>query len=241
MQGSPLLPALLGLGLLTACAGSTQITTRYAPDFAHTPHTVSVLGVFKDGRMNADAWAQLGPGLSASLGGRCQAGYDALASTNQGLSAAIDDVARANGVGDDLLERLAPAATGDLVLLVTVAGQVATGTEPGPDTSLVAGGPPVTGGNKYRGMSVPRGPTGSLNKNRPITDGTAFEIALTLYSVSQRRSVGSLQMLYNGPSVDDAVARISARMREELPGSTCSTWNWSAPIDEHAIRELVER
>src|ERR1700722_13130989 len=91
---------------LTAVAGCSdaQITTRYAPTFTHAPHTVSLLGVYKDGRMNPDVWEQIGPALSTPLGGKCGPGYDSLVNGNPALSAAIDDYARANGIGDDLLD-----------------------------------------------------------------------------------------------------------------------------------------
>ena len=60
-------PALL---VLAAGCGSpdARVGTKFASDFVPARHAVSVLGVFKDGQMSADAWETMGPKLSPSLG-----------------------------------------------------------------------------------------------------------------------------------------------------------------------------
>ncbi|HEY6458588.1 MAG TPA: hypothetical protein VIY73_00515, partial [Polyangiaceae bacterium] len=116
--------ALALLGTLPGCADEAQFTSRFASDFVHGRHAVSVLGVFKDGQMSNDAWESIGSQLSAPFGTTCQTGYGQLVTSNPPLSAAIEDYVRANGPGDELLEQLAPAATGDLVVVFTVAGHV---------------------------------------------------------------------------------------------------------------------
>jgi hypothetical protein len=237
---SLLLPCLL-VAAAAGCADGTKFSTRYASDFAHTPHTISVLGVYKDGRMNPDVWDQIGPGLCAPLGGTCSPAYDTLIHANPNLSAAIDDYARANGIGDDLIDQLAPAATGDLIMVITVAGHV-TGKNTGlPDSTAVAGGPPSTMGSKYRGagMSTPGGGA-AMRRGRALPDGAEFEMSASLFSVSQHRSVGMVAMEYSGPSVDDAVARLAAKLRAELAGSKWGGWNWGVQVDDQHIRELIE-
>ena len=124
----------------SACADDAQFTTRFASDFTPAQHVVSVLGVFKDGQMNSESWEALGPRLSAPFGATCDTAYAALVASNQPLSAAIDDYVRANGPGDELLEQLAPAATGDVILVFTVAGKVTGKPSSTPDTSAVSGG-----------------------------------------------------------------------------------------------------
>lgn len=237
-----LLPCVVALA---ACTGPAEFNTRYAPEFAHTPHTVSLLGVYKDGRMNSDAWEQIGPGLSARLGGKCGPGYDTLITSNQELSGAIDDYARENGIGDELLDQLGPAAQGDLIMVVTIAGRVAAKPTDLPDTSAVAptGQPAGMGGGKYRGQTnigSPGAQTGAMRRSRAIADGAAFEISASLFSVKDHHSVGMVAMQYSGPSVDDAVSRMAAKLGAELPGTTCSGWNWSAPIESQRIRDLSE-
>jgi hypothetical protein len=241
------LATLASLAAATGCADA-QFTTRYAPTFTRAPHTVSLLGVYKDGRMNSEVWEQIGPGLSTPLGGKCGPGYDTLVSSNPTLSAAIDDYARANGIGDDLLDQLGPAASGDLIMVVTVAGEVTPKGQNLPDTSAVSSGAP--GGsmnNRYRGAgsiggpSGGRGPTGAMRRPQALANGAAFEMSASLFSVREHRSVGLVAMAYSGQSVDDAVAKLAARLGVELPGSSCTGWDWgAAKIDDQRIRELGE-
>jgi hypothetical protein len=247
----PRLGPFVVLAFLAApsCAGDAEFSTRYAPNFPHARHTISVLGVFKDGSMSSDAWDQIGPRLSTPFGATCTTAYGALVGSNQGLSSAIDDYVRANGIGDDLLEQLAPAATGDLILVVMLAGRPGSKPAGTTDTSGVSGGVPSTAGGRSRGgMMGGAGGTGgggatmgNRARQRVIIDGAAFEMSASLYSVSMHQSVGIVSLQYSGPTVDDAVARMAARLGIEIPASTCGGWNLSVPIDEHRIRGMVEQ
>jgi hypothetical protein len=229
--------------LLCACSGDAQLSSRFASGFAHAPHTLAVLGVYKDGRMSSEAWEQVGPGLSRPFGETCATGFAQLESSNQPLSGAIDDYTRANGVGDDLLEQLAPAAQGDLILVVTVAGRVGSKGPNLPDTSTMATGTPGIGSSKYRTGSAIGGPVGPSGRSsggmrRPLDTTSAFEMTASLYSVADKKSVGVVTLEYDGKSVDDAVARLAQRLGTELPGSKCGGWNWDVKVDDQHIREL---
>jgi hypothetical protein len=240
-MSAALLVALVlgGLGV-SACADDAQFTTRFASDFVPSRHVVSVLGIFKDGQMSEEAWESIGAKLSAPFGGTCDNAYGALVSSNQVLSTAIADYVRANGPGDELLEQLAPAATGDLILVFTVAGHVNTKAPPAPDTSAVAGGSPMTGtGGKYRGMR-PGGSSGARGMARP-SPTAAFEVSASLYSVHDKRSVGLLAMQYDGASLDEALQRMAAKVGVTLPGAKCGGWDWKAPVDDNRIRALIEQ
>jgi len=234
---------LLTPALLCACSGDAQLTSRFASGFTHAPHTLAVLGVYKDGRMSSDAWEQVGPGLSRPFGATCDQGFAQLESKNQPLSGVIDDYTRANGVGDDLLEQLAPAAQGDLILVVTVAGRVGSKGSNLPDTNTLSSGTPGIGSSKYRtgsGIGSPvGGPTrGSGGMRRPLDTTSAFEMSASLYSVADKKAVGIVTLEYDGKSVDDAVARLAERLGTELPGSRCGGWNWDVKVDDQRIRDL---
>jgi hypothetical protein len=239
-------PSRLALGavlllpvLASACSDDAQFTTRFASDFAPGGHRVSVLGVFKDGRMDAEAWETLGPQLSAPFGATCATAYGSLVTGNPNLSAAVDDYVRANGPGDELLDQLAPAASGDVILVFTVAGHVAPKTAPTPDpNTLNQGAAPSMGSGKYRGTR-PGGSMGGSRGMRAVPAGpAAFEISASLFSVSQHKSVGMVSMAYDGPSADDALQRMKAKLTATFPGATCGGWDWKTPIDENKIREL---
>jgi hypothetical protein len=238
------LAALASLAVVAPTAGCSdyaQVSTRFAPDFVQGRHSVSVLGIFKDGQMSSDAWESIGARLSAPFGATCETGYGQLVTSNQGLSAAVDDYVRANGPGDEMLEQLAPAATGDLVVVFTVAGHVSTKPGNTADTSSMSSTPPGgsmgSGGGKYRGMR-PGGATGR-GMARP-TAIAALQISASFYSVSQKKAVGLVAMDYDGTSLDEAFQKMAAKVSASLPGSTCGGWDWKAPVDEGRLRGLIE-
>ena len=122
-----ILPALgfLSVALSVGCSPSdTQIAIERAPDFRRANPVVSILGVYKDGRMNTEGWGGIAPELAKAFrGGPCDAAFsESFVFTHAELAAAVDDYARANGPTQDLLAALAPAARGDVVLVVTLAG-----------------------------------------------------------------------------------------------------------------------
>jgi hypothetical protein len=245
MPAAPLRFAL-PLALLlapAACSDDAQFTTRFASDFAHGRHAVSVFGLFKDGRMDGEGWDVLGPKLSAAFGATCPAAYGALLASDQPLSAAIDDYVRANGPGDELLEQIAPAATGDLVVVFTVAGRVAAKATPTADSTMLnsssSPGGMGMGAGKYRGSR----PTGSSYGRAGMAahgrGPAALELSASLYSVSQKKSVGFVAMAYDGPSADEALQRMAAKLGQAVPGSTCAGWDWKGKVDADHIRGLA--
>jgi hypothetical protein len=246
----PVLLARLALALAlplaaSGCSDDAQFSARFASDFTHGRHAVSVFGVFKDGRMDGEAWETLGPKLSAPFGATCEAAYTSLMASDQPLSAAIDDYVRANGPGDDLLEQIASAATGDLVVVFTVAGRVAAKAAPTPDTSTLSSGSSPggmgMGAGKYRGTRASGNAYGSRGMAAPDRGPAALQLSASLYSVSQHKSVGMVAMAYDGPSADDALQRMAAKLAAAVPGSACAGWDWKGKVDASRIRELAGR
>jgi hypothetical protein len=232
--------ALAPLGLACACGDTdAQYAVRYAPDYHRGASTVSVFGVFKDGRVNPDSWQDLGPVLSSPFGGSCPVGDGPeLATRDLALSQAIDDYAREDGVTDTLLEQLAPAAQGEMILVFTVSGQPpkrqAVATESGPSAA------PVTQSNAMGGR---RGP----GMGRPTRSGLlftphqqlAFELSASLFSVQAHHSVAQVTLQYSGDSAEDALNKFAAKLREALPGASCRGWN-DVHLDGEKIRGLIE-
>ncbi len=238
--------ALLSLAATAIASAScgdprASFTTKVASDFPPANHTVSVFGVFKDGRMSTEAWDELGAKLSAAFAsGACQAEYrEDLITTNAPLSSAIDDYVRANGISDDLLDTIAPAATGDAIVVFTMAGKLAaTPVENGTGAM-----PPTTPTTTMRGSTGFRGQHGAMAGGmRPFRSSPdALEISASLFSVSQHRSVAVVALRYTGDSVADALAQLATRLRASLPGSACGAWNANVRVDDQRIRELAER
>jgi hypothetical protein len=228
-----------------ACADAdTQFSVKYAPSFQKQP-TLSILGVFREGRMSPETWEDIGPKISGAFGGgTCPIGYDAkLLSDKRTLAEEIDDYTRANGVTDDLLDQLAPAASGDAVLVVTVSGR------PIPlhaDGGLqAASAPPPPGPGRAMGG---RGGGGPMNSGTPTSlprytiDRNAFEMTASLFSPRDHRSVALVTMGYSGHSGAEALQRFVAKLHEAFPNVTCAGWHMNdVPIDEKKIHELKDQ
>jgi hypothetical protein len=224
-----------------ACRDEAQFSTRLASDFPPTRHTVSVLGVFKDGQMSTESWDAIGAKLSSPFGSTCDTGYGHVAATDQALSGAIDDYVRANGPGDDLLEQLSPAATGDVMVIFTVAGRVADKAAESTASSVSSGAPAVGNGGPHSRLSAGAGPMGNDRGMPRASTAASFEVSALLYSVPEKRSVGMVTLQYDGASLDEALQRMAARLGATLPGATCAGWNWKARVDDKRIRALIEQ
>jgi hypothetical protein len=237
------LAALATIVAVGACGDAdTDFNIKYAPTFQRGGMTVSVLGVFREGRMSPETWDDIGPKISTAFGrGLCPTGYDTkLIADHADLAAAIDDYTRANGVTDDLLDQLAPAASGDAVLVITVAGRpVWARTDAGvgapPQTSA-----PTAPGRGSQGMRGHGGGMGTPTPMRLAIDRNAFEMSASIFSVHDHRSVALVSMGYSGTSGADALQKFVAKLRESLPTFPCVGWHMDTPIDEKKIQEITK-
>ncbi len=214
-----------------ACADEA-FTVEYAPDYVHAPASVSFFGVYQDGRVNSEAWDQFGVRMAHSfVGAPCEAFFgNELAAQQPDLASAIDSVARADGISDELLDKISPMAKGDLIAVLAVSGHppqvIDSGVQAPPSSS-----PPMRGGGR-RGRSYGGGSSG------PTTDQNVFELAATLYSVKAKHSVAVVAMSYTGSSVADALQKFTAKLSSETAGSRCVGWSFDKPVDADAIRHL---
>ncbi|MEI9937374.1 MAG: hypothetical protein WDO69_09115 [Pseudomonadota bacterium] len=215
---------------VTACNnGGAHFSTETASDFTPASHTVSVLGVYKDGRMAVDVWDQLAPHLADALASApCDIGFDSLVTSNQELADAIDERARAEGP-NDLLAQLAPAARGDLLLVLTFSGK--------PPQQQTLAEPPA-GAPVNNSMGSPR-KRGAHSGNGHGADPNRLEVSAALFSVAQNRPFALLGMTYGGQSVDDAMTRFGAELARTIPHSKCVGWNWDVKIDPATLRSHV--
>src|SRR5260221_8231220 len=151
----------LMLLMVASCADEkTHFDVRYAPGFERRGVSLSVLGVFKDGRLNPEAWDEVLPKLSPALGSNpCPAAFGpALFRTNAAFAEAVDDYTMANGMTDELLDEFAPAAKGDLILTLVTAGASTLAGDAGPPPSSTPQPPPQMRARGGRGRGR-RGPS----------------------------------------------------------------------------------
>jgi hypothetical protein len=192
-----------------------------------------VVGLYKDGRLNQDAWEQLGARFSAPFGSTCEAFYGAkLNMKAPALGSAVDDFARQNGVSDGLLDELAPMATGDALLLVTMAGPTPHATTSSTASAPMSAPPPARGGGRM-------GRAGSTLGGPRRMEPDAFELSALLFSKSEHRSITRVALRYTGASFDEAVAKLTERMGTELHGMTCGAWSFDAPVDPARVVEKM--
>lgn len=247
--------ALALLLTTSGCAGGdAQFNVRFAREDVPPHPTVSVFGVFNDGRMSPGAWEKLAPTLNASLGGGpCEVLFgDRLAETEPGFSADIDRVTREEGMSPELLQRIAPRSNANFVLLIDMygklparvkdrhqgRGQAAMGAPGAMSGSGMAGGamPGGMSGAGMRGGGMHGGGMhggrmrgmGQGGQSEPRMDDNAFELTVTLISAETLKPVGRIAMHYTGASVDDALAKFQQRLSAELQGVTCAGWKWSS-------------
>ena len=240
-------PRLLALflPLLAACGTPDAVyATNFAPDFVPTHHTVSVLGVYKDGRMSSEAWDAIGARVSRALGGgKCEAAYtDIGASPHHALWTAIDDYTQANGPTDDLLAKIAPAALGDLVLVVIVAGKLPVPEKIKVQDESNARGPGQTMGGGRAGTGTLGGMRngGGRMFRTERAPADRLDLSASLFSVPQATSVALVALQYSGETIDDALGKFATKLGGSLPGAACVGWNWEAKVDPDAIRQSVD-
>ena len=233
--------ALVFVGAVAMGTGckDASFATKYGPGFQRDGRTVSVFGVFKDGRIDGDAWSDVGPRFSAALGGApCDSLHEsAVVGGDRTVADAVDDQARADGVTDGLLDLFAPAAPGDAILVLSMAGRLSTMRGTG-----VSYASPQRSRNP-RGMGA-RG-AGAGGAFSPVESGDpglyasrdSLEISARLFSVREHRTVAVVAMTYTGKSVDEAIGSFLARLRTELPGMTCKAWNREVRVDADRVRE----
>jgi hypothetical protein len=238
------------VGLAACGPNDVTFTTRFASDFnVADRHAVSVFGVFRDGQMSSEAWGSIASRVSPALGAaQCDAAYtEPRVSSDAALWSAVEDYARDNGPTDELLTEVAPAARGDLILVITVAGRVPahpTGSAGGSASTAtqapaIGGRGGMGGGGRGGGGGMPgnRAPHEALS-SRVSTD--ALDLSASLFSVSARRSVGLVAMEYSGSSADEAIAELAAKLAQTLHGASCTGWSWDTKLDVGHIRQMRE-
>jgi hypothetical protein len=228
--------ATLALFLSLACAacGDDSFSVQHAAEFPRAPGAhVSIFGVFKDGRLAPEAWDPLRVHLTPLFGAvACEPGYpDVVTPSGTPVLQAVDDYSRANGVTDELLDRLSVAAKGDFVLLLTETGRPGVHAE-GADAPSPSSGPPSlrTGGR--------HGGPGPSQTRRPVAEAPTFEAVALLFSVHAHKTVGAIRMSYSGSSFDDAMQALFARLGQELPGAVCEGWKGGLHLDVSDIKKL---
>lgn len=215
----------IALGLALAGCGDRQAAFRVksTPDVKTREGTVSVFGVFRDGRLESSAWEDVGAGFAADT---CPVGYDeTLRVSHPEIASAIDASARDDGVGDAAMQKLESYAQGDYILLVTLFGRLPTAKERNEARSSSPTFATSQAPARQQGRKGSR-PMTQQDDIVPLSGG--LQVVTTLYSKREHRTVAGLEMEYTGSTTEGAFAAFWKRWNAEFPGLSCRDWAWPA-------------
>ncbi len=235
----------LSLGVLCAgCFNDADFSVKSSADFTPlSEFSVSVVGVFKDGMMSSEAWDALSTNISPALHGKsCDVAYgDAHMKKVLPLAQAMEEYTRDNGITDDLFGVLAPAATGDVVLMITVAGhaQKPTSASDVLPSSLARGPNASPSPAPIRGSLTPA-PRGSRAEKK---SRGGLEMSASFFSRKTGHGVALVSMLYTGTSDEEGIALFAKKVSAFVPNATCAPWkpDTEAMPTPEQIRGLVVR
>jgi hypothetical protein len=200
------------------CGDAPQFEARFPPSFPERTRSVSVVGVYRDGRLDAEAWDRLG--LGAALPAPCPPAFgEPLRAADPEGFAALDEEARANGMSEELLARLGAKAKGEAMLLVTVHGRASGPTRVGSGPRGQRRNAPPPSRGSHRGMAVPSGTPQDFASPRGDLEASAV-----FFSVPRHERLGGLTMKYSGADADAALAEFVKRLTEATEGATCGGW-----------------
>jgi hypothetical protein len=227
MRLSGTFPLLLVMAavLCAGCFSDADFSVKSSSDFSpQSELTVSVVGVFKDGMMSAETWETVSPALSPALHGKsCDVAYgDAHVKKAPPLAQALDEYTRDNGITDELFAALAPAATGDAVMMITMAGRAQKPTSardvlPSP----LARGPFTSPQPAPIRAALTPAPRGSRAEKK---SRGGLEMSASVFSRKTGHGVALISMLYTGTSEEEGIAMFARKLAAFIPNATCAPW-----------------
>jgi hypothetical protein len=229
----------LAAALATCSCGEAGVfyDVKYSPGFSSGPVTVSVLGVYQDGRMSNELRDEVDARLAPVLGQpTCEVGWgDKLRTAEPDFFEEMDRATQADGITEETLDRFSGWAEGDAILVVSL--NVRRGsTQPMPQTGTGTMNSGLGGSNFNRGTGPLPGSRGrggappTPGAIRPGTwQGQQIRIAGIFFSAKTHGPMGRIVLNYLGTNIDDALRRFVRKINEELPGSVCKGWKIEPP------------
>lgn len=214
----------IALGV-AGCGSDVQLSVNHAPGYSARNLTLSVLGVFKNGRMDAGAWGEWAPIISAAVGSnQCKPAFDEnMEAAVRPLYDSFDDSTREDGITDEILDSVGKNARGDAILVIEAFGRPtpmkvgSTEAAPAP-----APPPPQRSGRHGRGRSS----APAASETTPAPAPVRFEASVGVYSLKTHEIVASVHTQYDAADSEAALAGFSRQLRATLLGATCADWAW---------------
>ena len=230
----------LALALTTTACGEAGVywDVKFSPGYAPGPTTVSVLGVYQDGRMSNELRDEVLRGLAPELGQpTCEIAWDdRLRAAEPDLYEEVDRTTQSDGITEDVLDKFTEWSEGDAILVVSLNirranqdqrgnGSIGTMTQGGlGGSSFNRPGGPMPGSRGRTGAPLPPGAV------RPNTwQGQQIRVSGILFSAKTHAPMGRIILNYLGTNIEDALRRFSKKFGEEMRGSVCKGWKLPEP------------
>jgi hypothetical protein len=222
----PFLGLLLAASAALSCAdGSARFEAKYAPGFAEGPQSISLFGVYQDGRMSPDAWTEIGSKLSPVLGQKlCEVAYgNKLREADPQLFFDLDKATQSEGITEDLLDKFVPAAQGETIGVVSlhIRGPSGQRIDTYDATGITTRNVPAQGTRIRQSMAPP-----------PVASGVwqlgEIRLIATLFSRRTHTTAARITMIYAGSNLAEAIQKFVAKIGDSWSGSTCRGWTWDA-------------
>ena len=206
------------LFLLPACsAAPPTFRVEGAENVGEQAGAFSLLGVYRSGRLVEEEWRLLQAGVSSAWGGRtCVPGYSgAYRSEATAQLEVLDSLIEKEGVTEEILQMLAPAAESDFIVVIEIYGEPPRGgvaTENEGPIEVAHGSAPMT-----------------TDAPSPMVDSPrrGMEMSADVFSTKTGQTVAVLEMNYKGSSETEAFRMFSDALLKHFPGKTCASWDWA--------------
>jgi len=221
-------PVFIGLAVV-ACG--TDVTMYRAASYTPRDITLSVLGVFRNGRMDPGAWAEWAPTIAAAVGdGTCSAAFDdRMEKGAPALFSELDESTRQDGITDEILDRAAPSALGGAILVIEVFGRASSPKKPA--NGEASSGPAPASSQPSVGRRQGRGRMRGASAAPPQPPRDLLEVSIGVYSIRDRQVTASVQMHADAGASSDALHELSGKLRDTLHGARCAGWTWQGGAD----------
>jgi hypothetical protein len=221
-----LVAALFGFALAAAIGGCAsekpRVIVKTATGYSGQSSTVSVLGVYAAGRMNPEHWLEMAPAVATIFGPGCEPGFnDGLQQTKPRWFSMIDQQTRDEGVTEDMLRQIAPAARGGTIGLIET--EWVEPPEPTPDSPASPVAQPARG----RGRGGGRGRSSGSSEARPKARAESlFAVEALAFSVEKRAFVAEVRATGTYKDKKQTLKLFVDQLRKTFTGSSCTGWQW---------------
>ncbi len=217
---------------LVGCADTSTVHAAYAPGWTRPSRgSISVLGLYRDGRMDADSWDDMEPYAARALG-------------SSACPLPLDDAStgsRVEGFSDGWLATVAPQATGDYVLVIAEQRETTASSGSGSGASSGSGGSGL-GKGKAVLLLIPLLPVlaavliaDELAKEKEKSRENAIDFVAVLFSRAAAKTVVAIHSRVTGMPEAEARRDFAETLGRSFPGLQCGSWK-GVPADSDGPR-----